>query len=116
MILLVLVCFEIEKRYELHFFEIGIDKDPVHFLLQWVGMKSPTQNNKDVKKYYSKRIISITSRNQETIVGRFLLVKWIFFVTTVSKFGDESTISKYVRDQGMDYEVLHKSNFIWEMV
>ena len=33
-----------------------------------------------------------------------------YFVTTVSKFGDEITISKYVRDQGMDYEVLHKSN------
>ncbi len=34
-----------------------------------------------------------------------------YFVNTVSKFGDESTISKYVRDQGIEkeYTVLHKS-------
>ena len=33
-----------------------------------------------------------------------------YFVNTVSKFGDESIISKYVRAQGMekDYDVLHK--------
>ena len=33
-----------------------------------------------------------------------------YFVNTVSKFGDESSISKYVRDQGVekDYQVLYK--------
>lgn len=28
------VCLEIEKRYEVRFLEIGIDKDHVHFLIQ----------------------------------------------------------------------------------
>ena len=28
------VCLEIEKRYEVQFIEIGVDKDPVHFLVQ----------------------------------------------------------------------------------
>ena len=28
------VCLEIEKRYEVHFLEIGTDKDHVHFLIQ----------------------------------------------------------------------------------
>ena len=28
------VCQEIEKRYEIHFLEIGTDKDDVHFLIQ----------------------------------------------------------------------------------
>ena len=33
-----------------------------------------------------------------------------YFVNTVSKFGDESTIKEYVRKQGVekDYKVLHK--------
>lgn len=33
-----------------------------------------------------------------------------YFVNTVSKFGDENTISKYVRKQGVEkqYKVLHK--------
>ncbi|WP_368668128.1 transposase [Aquimarina sp. RZ0] len=33
------VYLEIEKRYELHFLEIGTDKDRVHFLLQSVLVK-----------------------------------------------------------------------------
>ena len=34
-----------------------------------------------------------------------------YFINTVSKFGDESTISKYVREQGLEktYKVLHKT-------
>ena len=33
-----------------------------------------------------------------------------YFVSTVSKHGDEETISKYVREQGIekDYKCLHK--------
>ncbi len=33
-----------------------------------------------------------------------------YFVNTVSKFGDETSISKYVREQGVekDYKILHK--------
>jgi REP element-mobilizing transposase RayT len=30
------VCMEIEKRYQVKFLEIGIDKDHVHFLVQTV--------------------------------------------------------------------------------
>ena len=30
------VCIEIEKRYEIKFLEIGVDKDHVHFLVQSV--------------------------------------------------------------------------------
>jgi REP element-mobilizing transposase RayT len=35
-----------------------------------------------------------------------------YFVNTVSKFGNESTISKYVHNQGMDkeYDVLYKKD------
>jgi REP element-mobilizing transposase RayT len=35
-----------------------------------------------------------------------------YFVNTVSKFGDESTISRYVKEQGLakKYKVLHKTN------
>jgi putative transposase len=34
-----------------------------------------------------------------------------YFVNTMSKFGDESTISKYVREQGVekDYIILNKA-------
>ena len=34
------VCLDIEARYEIKFFEIGTDKDHVHFLVQSVPMYS----------------------------------------------------------------------------
>jgi len=34
------VCIELSKRYEVHFMEIGTDKDHVHFLIQSVPMYS----------------------------------------------------------------------------
>jgi putative transposase len=36
-------CLEISKRYQIHFLEIGTDKDHVHFLVQSVPMYSPTK-------------------------------------------------------------------------
>lgn len=49
------VCLGIEKRYEVYFLEIGIDEDHVHFLLQSVPTKSPTQ--------LTKMLISNSKRN-----------------------------------------------------
>ena len=37
------VCLEIEKRYEIKFIEIGIDKNHVHFLIQSVPTYSVTK-------------------------------------------------------------------------
>ncbi len=47
------VCLEIEKRYEVKFVEMGVDKDQVHFLVQSMPysvtklvtmIKTPSQN------------------------------------------------------------------------
>jgi len=37
------ICIEIGKRYEIHFLEIGTERDHVHFLVQSVPMYSPTK-------------------------------------------------------------------------
>ena len=37
------ICIEIGKRYEIHFVEIGSDKDHVHFLVQSVPVMSPSR-------------------------------------------------------------------------
>ena len=37
------VCLEIEKRYEVKFLEIGVDKDHVHYLVQSVPTYSVTK-------------------------------------------------------------------------
>ena len=37
------VCFEIKKRYDVKFLEIGCDSDPMHFLVQSVPKNSVTK-------------------------------------------------------------------------
>ena len=104
------ICLEISQRYQLHFLEIGTDKDHVHFLLQSVPTYSVTKIVTTIK---SITAIEIFQRHpevkQELWGGEF----WTdgYYVNTVSKFGDETTITKYVKDQGLEkeYKVLHRA-------
>ena len=43
------ICLEIAERYEMHFLEIGTDKDHVHFLVQSVPTYSPTKIVRTIK-------------------------------------------------------------------
>ena len=103
------VCLEIEKRYEVHFLEIGTDKDHVHFLVQSVPRKSATEIIRMLKSITAREIFSKHPEVKKQLWGGEF---WSdgYFVNTVSKFGDETSISRYVRDQGVEkeYTVLHK--------
>ena len=103
------VCLEIEKRYEVHFLEIGTDKDHVHFLIQSVPRISATEIIRMVKSITAREIFKKHPEVKQQLWGGEF---WSdgYFVNTVSKFGDETSISRYVRDQGLekDYTVLHK--------
>ena len=103
------ICLEISKRYEIHFLEIGVDKDHVHFLIQSVPTKSLTQIITTVKSLTAREILKKHPEVKEQLWGGEFWTDG-YFVNTVSKFGDESSISQYVRDQGLekDYTVLHK--------
>ncbi len=63
--ILVSVCLDISKRYEVYFLEIGTDKDHVHFLLQSVPTKSPTSLVKMIKSITAREIF----RRNRQIVG-----------------------------------------------
>jgi len=104
------VCLEIEKRYEVHFLEIGTDKNHVHFLVQSIPMKSPTQIIKMLKSITAREIFRLHPEVKTKLWGGEFWTDG-YFVNTVSKFGDETSISRYVRDQGLEkeYTVLHKS-------
>jgi putative transposase len=97
------ICLEIAKRYEINFLEIGIDKDHVHFLIQSVPKYSITQIIRIIKSITAKKIFAKHPQVKEQLWGGEF---WSdgFFVNTVSKFGSEDTITKYVRDQGIEQE------------
>ena len=104
------ICLEIEKRYEVKFLEIGIDKNHVHFLLQSVPTQSPTKIVKMIKSITAREIFRLHPEVKKQLWGGEF---WSdgYFVNTVSKFGDETTISRYVREQGIEkeYKALHKT-------
>jgi len=105
------ICLEISKRYDIFFLEIGVDKNHVHFLIQSVPTKSPTQIITTVKSLTAKEIFKKHPKVKKQLWGGEFWTDG-YFVNTVSKFGDESSISKYVRDQGLEkeYKVLHKES------
>jgi len=97
------ICLEISKRYDIFFLEIGVDKDHVHFLIQSVPTKSPTQIITTVKSLTAREIFKKHPEVKEQLWGGEFWTDG-YFVNTVSKFGDESSISQYVRDQGLEKE------------
>ena len=106
---LVSVCKEISKRYEIQFLEIGTDNDHVHFLIQSIPMYSPTKIVTTIKSILAREIFKYHKEVKEQLWGGSLWSSG-YFVNTVSKFGDESSISRYVKDQGTDkeYNLLHQ--------
>ncbi len=102
------ICIEISKRYEMHFVEIGADKDHVHFLVQSVPTYSPTKIVSTIKSITAREIFrQIPSIKKELWGGEF----WTdgYYINTVSKRGNEDVVRQYVKKQGNegDYEQLH---------
>jgi len=77
------ICLEITKRYEIHFLEIGVDKDHVHFLIQSVPTKSPTQIITIVKSLTAREIFKKHPEVKEQFWGGEFWTDG-YFVNTVS--------------------------------
>ena len=103
------ICIEISKRYDIHFLEIGTDKNHVHFLVQTVPVQSPSRVIQAIKSITAREIFKQHPEVKKQLWGGEF---WSdgYFVNTVSRFGDETSISRYVREQGIEkeYTVLHK--------
>jgi len=103
------VCLEIEKRYEIEFLEIGTDRDHVHFLVQSVPTYSPSAIVQKIKSITAREIFKqVPNVKKQLWGGEF----WSdgYFVNTVSRHGSEKKIAEYVKNQGKDYEILHKKD------
>jgi REP element-mobilizing transposase RayT len=101
-------CLEIGLRYNIEFLEIGTDKDHVHFLVQLPPTNSINKTVQTIKSITAREIFSKHPEVKKKLWGGQF---WSdgFFANTVSKSGNEKTITQYVKDQGIenDYEKLH---------
>ena len=102
------VCLEIEKRYEIRFLEIGIDKDHVHFLVQSVPTYSVTKLVIMMKSLTAREIFRRCPQVKKQLWGGEFWTDG-YFASTVSKHGNESMIADYVKQQGNTYQLLYEN-------
>ncbi len=101
------ICLEIAKRYDIHFVEIGIDADHVHFLIQSVPVVSPTALTRIVKSITAREIFQKIPAVKKFLWGGEFWTKG-FYVNTVGKAGNEEFIKNYVEQQGKKYKQIHR--------
>ena len=103
------VCLEIEKRWEIWFLEIGVDRDHAHFLVQSVPMYSPTKIVQTVKSVTAREVFARAPEVKRKLWGGEFWGKG-YFVNTVGQHGSEKVIAEYVKRQGEagNYRQLHK--------
>lgn len=101
-----MICLDIERCYEIYFVEIGTDVDHVHFLIQTV----PTMMSRFVQI-----IKSITAR--ELFASHPEVKKYLwggkfwtsgYYLNTVGRFGNETVIQTYVKNQGKTYAQVYR--------
>ena len=93
-------CVGIALRYEwIEFLEIGVDSDHVHFLIQSVPDRSPTEIIRVVKSLTAKRVFAEHPEIKKQLWGSEF---WSdgYFVSTVGKYTNESVVREYVKNQG----------------
>ena len=97
------ICLEISKRFEIHFLEIGTDRDHVHFLVQSIPTYSPTKIVRTIKSITAREIFRRVPSVKKILWGGEF---WSdgYYISTVGKKGNETTICNYVQKQGSDYQ------------
>ena len=103
------VCTEIEKRWEIIFLEIGLDRDHAHFLIQSVPTYSVTKIVTTVKSLIAREVFLQVPEVKKKLWGGEFWGKG-YFVNTVGQHGSEKVIAAYVANQGGEgsYKQLHK--------
>jgi putative transposase len=103
------ISLEIGKRYEIHFVEIGTDKDHVHFLVQTVPMMAVNRLVTIIKSITAKEVFKKKPELKKELWGASLWTSG-YYASTVGKHGNEEVIGRYIQEQGRgdEYVQLYK--------
>ena len=102
------ICKGIGERYEIYTHELGTDEDHVHFLIQSVPIKSPTQIIKSVKSITARMIFQKHPEVKKKLWGGKFWTSG-YYVNTVSQYGNFDTIENYVKNQGKKYKRIYRN-------
>jgi len=100
------ICLQIEERYEIHFLEIGLDEDHVHFLIQSVPMNAPKKIIGAVKSITAKEIFRLHPEVKRMLWGGRFWTSGYY----VGQYANEEVIKRYLKNQGKSkYTELHRN-------
>ena len=99
------VCLGISGRYEIHFVEIGMEENHVHFLVQSVPTLSVTQIVKIMKSITAKQIFQLHPEVKRFLWGGNLWTSG-FYANTVSEYANAEGIQQYIANQGAYRQIL----------
>ena len=102
------VCIGIDERYEIHFVEIGVDEEHVHFLVQSVPILSPRDIVQTIKSITGKEIFKRHPKVKELLWGGNFWTSG-YYVNTVGRYGNEEAIATYVKNQGRQYQQIYRN-------
>lgn len=97
------VCDDIAMRYEIHFLEVGADKDHVHFLVQAIPTMAPSKIITIIKSLTAKEIYKRYPEIKKQLWGGNFWTSG-YFVNTAGASGSEAVIRAYVKSQGKEDE------------
>ena len=100
-------CLGIQKRYDIHFIEIGTDGDHAHFLVQSVPTASPKDIVQTIKSITARAIFKQNPEVKRMLWGGQFWTKG-YYVNTVGLYATEAIIRNYVKNQGNPYTKLHQ--------
>ncbi len=97
------ICLEIAKRYDIHFLEIGTDKDHVHFLIQSIPTMQPQSIAQTIKSITAREVFKKHPEVKKQLWGGEFWTKG-YYMNTVGRNHSENAVREYVKSQGKDKE------------
>ena len=101
-------CIAISDRYEIHFVEIGVDEDHVHFLVQSVPSLASTRIVQLIKSITAKEIYLEHPEVKKYLWGGHIWTTG-YYINTVGAYGNEEMICNYVEKQGKQYKQIYSA-------
>ena len=97
------ICVQISERYEIHFLEIGYEKDHVHFLVQSVAKLNVSDITRTIKSITSKQLFQKYPEIKAKLWGGNFWTSG-YYANTVGQYANEEVIRKYIESQGAKKE------------